>query len=145
MKRYLQILCSIPVLLLGTGILLHFAGQGDDTMQIPCATEEERTGCLAAYGWEAEAAEHRTIQIPAITDGISETYAALQEQQKLPFSGFCGKEGEAYTYSIPEKELYAELLVSDGILAGAYCYPPDGSAMLTLKGEPFPAPAGSTG
>ena len=85
-------------------LLLTVGCQGKTPKQEPisAATNEERLAYLTELGWqvESEPVETLNLQLPEDISGEYADYAALQDQQGLPFSQFGGKTVTRYTYTV---------------------------------------------
>lgn len=105
---------------------------------IPAATAEERQIYLFSQGFKGREETAQEITVPDTEDAIFADYAALQEAQGLPLAAYAGQPAVQYVFRLEQSELYAELLVSDGILIGAMCCDPAKHTMLRINGKPFP-------
>lgn len=89
------------------------------------ATQAQRVQFLQQYGWEIEAESEIEDQvvIPQVFDEVFTQYNDIQTAQGFDLTAFAGKLVKRYTYRITnypdcEDAVYANLLVSDGVIIG---------------------------
>lgn len=130
----------LTALLAGAGVLFAIRGgfaKEPSTKQIAAATEGERLEYLCTKGLQGTLLRAQPVRIPAEGAGVYAVYWELQESQQLPLSEYAGQQGALYTYTIPDRGLYAELLTVGGVLAGAQCYAPEEGVTLDMEGKPY--------
>ncbi len=120
MKKRIAALAAACAVLAG-GIFLLTGRQEMQT--IPAADEADRIAYLRSQGREGWLVGEQAVTVPSDWGSCPE-YAALQEAQQLPLRQAAGKAGTVYTYALSGSTMRAQLLVADGILAGAMCYDP---------------------
>ncbi len=120
------VLAAAVILVTVLSLALVLPGCHSDSNQpIPAETEEQRLAYLTELGWtvNTQPIETLDLQLPSPLDGEWENYAALQEQQGLPFRQFAGQTVRRYTYTVTnfpnvEKGVQVNLYVSGGQLIG---------------------------
>ena len=105
---------------------------------IPAATAEERQLYLFSQGHKCREETMQAVIVPDAADAVLSDYVSMQAEQGLPFADYAGQEAERYVCRLEQSELYAELLVCDGILIGAMCCDPAKHTMLRITGRPYP-------
>jgi len=101
---------------------------------IPASSETERTGYFASHGWDVEEVAMKSVKIPLKFSDAYEEYAEIQDRQGLPLRDFAGHDAELYIYSVknykPQNQnLFAEMLVCNGIVTASLIYSEDGKSM----------------
>lgn len=133
-------LTGVVVILL-TFVSNHGGGSAQTSSSpISCATEEQRAEYLSSLGWEFDGVTEKEITIPSSFNQVYQNYNAVQKEQGFDLEKYKGKSAVIYTYNITNyqnnKNVIANLLVSDGILIGAdLCDPSVDSGFLTALGE----------
>ena len=126
--------------LAGMGIVLcagvWWLASPDELSGIPAGTEEERMLYLFAQGFKGREQSAQEIIVPDCSDAVFADYAALQTAQGLPLEQCSGKPAVRYVYELEQTNLYAELLVADGMLIGAMCCNPAKHEILAISGKP---------
>ncbi len=120
------IFAAAVILVSALALALVLPGCHADSQQpIPAETEEQRLAYLTELGWtvNAQPIETLDLQLPASLEGDWENYAALQDQQGLPFRQFAGQTVRRYTYTVTnfpnvERGVQVNLYVSGGQLIG---------------------------
>lgn len=126
-----------PVLIAAGFLLLAAAAvwgiirlsSGDEA--IPAATNEQRIAFIRECGWETELThcDLTEVRIPVNFDEVYEEYNGLQLMQGFDLRPYRAHSVKKYTYLIsnyreeeggtPLPDIYANLLVEDGVLIGA--------------------------
>ena len=72
-----------------------------DAQTVLASTDAQRAAYLESLGWQIDPVPLETLdlQVPEKLEGEWAGYAALQDQQGLPFSDFAGQTVRRYTYS----------------------------------------------
>lgn len=92
--------------LLAAGLTVTLAAcahrSSTEAQVILASTDAQRAAYLESLGWQVDPAPLETLdlQLPEKLEGDWAGYAALQEQQGLPFSDFTGQTVRRYTYSV---------------------------------------------
>ncbi|MBE6851629.1 MAG: DUF4830 domain-containing protein [Ruminococcus sp.] len=142
MKRRIKFIFIItPLLICALAVRLCRSNPSSRMQKIPAATETEQQQWLSEQGLQTEKISVQEVTIPHDLGENYMNYAALQEHQMLPLSEHAGSRAECITYEITNaaSQMYAELLVADGILIGAQCYAPENGVTLTMQGTPYTA------
>ncbi|MBP1543803.1 MAG: DUF4830 domain-containing protein [Oscillospiraceae bacterium] len=135
------------VLLIGAGIWglvrLNAKGQG-----IPAATNDQRIAYINGCGWQTGTThdELTEIRIPVNFDEVYEDYNDIQLMQGFDLRPYRAHSVKKYTYNIsnyrpdgstaPLPDIYANLLVEDGILIGADISSGEAGSFVTVLDHP---------
>lgn len=131
-KKVLIAFCVFSLSLYGLSLISSSAGGYKDTFMTSskikvysAATNAERINFLKEYGWETgeEPTEVSEIIIPSEFNDTYENYNNIQKAQNLDLKNYKGKRVRTYRYEIKnypetEKEVYANLLVYNGMIIG---------------------------
>lgn len=104
----------------------------EPTAKVSATTTAERINYFALHGWEVEEIFSKDIIIPTEFNENYESFAQIQDKQKLPLREYKGMNGILYTYRIKNyspdnKNLLAELIVCDGKAVSSAIYAEDDS------------------
>ena len=135
MKLQAVILITTGVVLTAGILLLHLP---ERETPIPAATETDRQLWLFAQGYKGREISAEEIVVPDPEDPVFADYAAMQAEQGLPLDRYAGQPAVRCIYELEQTPLYAELLVSDGVLIGAMCCDPAEHTMRRISGKPYP-------
>lgn len=130
-KKVLIAFCVFSVALYGLSLLSSNGGYKDAFMVsskikvYSASTNTERINFLKEYGWETgeEPIEISEIIIPSEFNDTYENYNNIQKSQNLDLKNYKGKRVRTYRYEVKnypetEKEVYANLLVYNGMIIG---------------------------
>ena len=93
---------------------------------IPGETNQQRLDYIKSFGWDAGVThcDVQEVRIPVHFDEVYEEYNDLQKKQGFDLSSYRAHSVKKYTYEISKSDddpaqLYAELLVENGVIIGA--------------------------
>lgn len=136
-KRLLSILCSAAgILVLAVAVMgvlsqrsaevpVSIRSSGAVVKNYTVATNQERLGFIAQFGWEVEEepCEIMDVVVPKEFDEVYENYNEIQKSQGLDLSRYRGKQVKRYTYRVvnyPDcgDEVRLNLLVAESKVVG---------------------------
>lgn len=131
MKKYYKIVIAVSIILVAGFILIpEKEKNGISPASVAAATVSERISYFALHGWEVEEMFSKNITIPSQFSESYESFAEIQDKQRLPLREYKGKDAVLYTYRITNynpdnKNLLAELIVCDDIAVSSIIYAED--------------------
>ena len=106
-----------------TFVTNHPAKPAEASVNISCATAEERKEYINSLGWEFESEEEKEITIPSEFNDVYKTYNEIQKKQGFDLEEHKGASAVIYTYKLTNykdnENVIADLIVADGVLIGA--------------------------
>lgn len=133
MKKSFKIILSAGIILTAVFIFMPEKNENPEpTAKVSATTTAERINYFALHGWEVEEIFSKDIIIPTEFNENYESFAQIQDKQKLPLREYKGMNGILYTYRIKNyspdnKNLLAELIVCDGKAVSSAIYAEDDS------------------
>jgi hypothetical protein len=134
--KLLPVIILAAGIALSAGVLLYCLPERADP--IPAGSETERQLWLFGQGYKGREVSAQEIIVPAPEDPVFSDYAAMQTEQGFAPERYAGHSAVRYVYALEQTDLYAELLVSDGVLIGAMCCDPAEHTMRRMNGKPYP-------
>lgn len=124
MKKFFILLTFIAICFAAFLIFHNKKDISENSSQIILSDEYSRESYLNLKGWDVSLIKNEKITIPSSFDGVYQTYAQIQEKQKLPLKNYKGQQADRYVYAInnynSDQIVYAELLiVNDQLVSGA--------------------------
>jgi len=123
-----KIICTVLVFLAAAAIIL-FLPRRTDTPDVPVVRglgdNEARVAALEDLGWQVDPvpAEEQEVLIPADFPEAYRNYNELQREAGFDLLGYAGRTVMRYSYEVLnypdyDEPVYADLLISDGVLIG---------------------------
>lgn len=124
MKKFFILLAFVVISAAAFLIFHNKKDISENSSQIILSDEYSRESYLNLKGWDVSLIKNEKITIPSSFDGVYQTYAQIQEKQKLPLKNYKGQQADRYVYAINNYNsgqiVYAELLiVNDQLVSGA--------------------------
>lgn len=124
MKKFFILLAFVVISAAAFLIFHNKKDISENSSQIILSDEYSRESYLNLKGWDVSLIKNEKITIPSSFDGVYQTYAQIQEKQKLPLKNYKGQQADRYVYAInnynSDQIVYAELLiVNDQLVSGA--------------------------
>lgn len=124
MKKFFILLTFIAICFAAFLIFHNKKDISENSSQIILSDEYSRESYLNLKGWDVSLIKNEKITIPSSFDGVYQTYAQIQEKQKLSLKNYKGQQADRYVYAInnynSDQIVYAELLiVNDQLVSGA--------------------------
>lgn len=133
MKKFFILLAFVVVSAAAFLIVHNRKEISDNSSEIILSDEYSRESYLNLKGWDVSLIKSEKINIPSSFDGTYQTYAQIQEKQKLPLKKYKGQQADRYVYAINnyngDQLVYAELLIVENRLVS--------SALIGLYPENF--------